>query len=54
MKEDTWFKIIWNTEKIPIDWKMGIVCPIHMKGDQNKRDNYRGIMLLHCMYSTIK
>ena len=30
MKEDTWFKIIWNKEEIPIDWKMGTVCPIHI------------------------
>jgi len=51
MKEDTWFKIVWNKEEIP---KMRIVCPIHIKGVQNKYDNYRGIMLLHCMYSTIK
>jgi len=54
MKEDTWFKIVWNKEEIPMDWKMGIVCPIHIKCDQNKYENYRGIMLLCSMYSTIK
>jgi 2-keto-4-pentenoate hydratase len=54
MKKDIWFKIIWNKEEIPIGWKMGIVYPIHIKRDQNKSDNYRGIMLSHCMYSNIK
>jgi hypothetical protein len=54
MKEDTWFKIVLYKEEIPIDWKMGIVGPIHIKGDQNIYDNYRGIMLFGCMYSTIK
>jgi hypothetical protein len=54
MKEDTWFMIIWNKEEIPIYWKMGIVYPIHIKGDSIKCGNYRGIMLLCCMYSTIK
>lgn len=37
-------------EEIPIDWKMGIMCPIYKKGDRNKCNNYRGIMLWSCMY----
>jgi len=27
-------KIIWNKEEIPIDWKIGIVCPIYKKTDR--------------------
>lgn len=27
-------KIIWNKDEIPIDWKMGNVCPIYKKTDR--------------------
>jgi hypothetical protein len=27
-------KIIWNKDEIPIDWKMGIVCPTYKKIDR--------------------
>ncbi|GFX24992.1 uncharacterized protein TNCV_1279281 [Trichonephila clavipes] len=31
---------IWETEKIPIEWEEGSVCPIYKKGDQLECRNY--------------
>jgi len=46
MEEDSWFNLKYvEKEEIPIDWKMGIVCPIYKKGNRNKCNNYREIML---------
>jgi hypothetical protein len=41
---------IWEKEKIPDDWKIEIIYPIHKKGDKTVCDNYRGITLLSRMY----
>ncbi|GFY13053.1 reverse transcriptase domain-containing protein [Trichonephila clavipes] len=41
---------IWETEKIPIDWEEGSVCPIFKKGDQLECRNYREITLLNTAY----
>ncbi len=35
-------KII-SGEKVPEEWKVSIITPIHEKGDERKRENYRGI-----------
>ncbi|GFT63854.1 reverse transcriptase domain-containing protein [Trichonephila clavipes] len=40
---------IWETEKIPIEWEEGSVCPIFKKGDQLECRNYR-ITLLNTAY----
>lgn len=37
---------IWKEEKIPEDWKVSMIVPIHKKGDQEKAENYRGVSLL--------
>ncbi|GFU80410.1 transposon TX1 uncharacterized 149 kDa protein [Trichonephila clavipes] len=41
---------IWETEKIPIEWEEGSVCPIFKKGDQLECRNYRGITILNTAY----
>lgn len=37
---------IWEGEKIPSDWEVGQIIPIHKKGDNKLCSNYRGITLL--------
>ncbi|KAL4154026.1 hypothetical protein QTP88_001859 [Uroleucon formosanum] len=43
-------RIVWTTEKLPDDWKVAVVCPIHKKGDKQDCNNYRGISLLNVAY----
>lgn len=41
---------IWTTEKLPEDWKIALLCPVHKKGDKQECNNYRGIALLSVTY----
>lgn len=50
------FEEIWKTEKIPEDWKVALIHPLHKKGDKQNVNNYRGISLLpvgYKIFSTI-
>lgn len=41
---------IWEQERMPEQWSMAIICPIHKKNDKTCCDNYRGIALLSTVY----
>ncbi|KAL4089381.1 hypothetical protein QTP88_024427 [Uroleucon formosanum] len=46
-------KQIWNTNRIPEDWKTAVICPIYKKGDPMDTSNYRGIALLDSCYKIL-
>jgi Reverse transcriptase (RNA-dependent DNA polymerase) len=44
---------IWETEKLPEDWKCALIHPLHKKGDRTDVNNYRGISLLQVTYKIL-
>lgn len=45
--------LIWRKEKIPKEWKIALIYPIHKKGDKQICNNYRGIALLNVTYKIL-
>jgi len=46
-------KLIWTQHKVPEDWSVGIIHPIHKKGDKLECSNYRAITLLNVTYEVL-
>jgi hypothetical protein len=44
---------IWRDEKMPGDWKIGLIVPLFRKGNKIKWENYGGIMLLNTAYKIL-
>ena len=44
---------VWTEEKLPDEWMIGVICPIHKKGCKMTCTNYRGISLLPSAYRVL-
>ena len=43
------FNAIFNKGFFPTAWTLGLIVPIHKKGDHDNAENYRGISLMSCL-----
>lgn len=42
----------WKQKRVPNDWRVGVILPLHKKGDMKNCNNYRGITLLSTAVKT--
>lgn len=45
---------VMHSRKVPDEWKVGFVVPVHKKGDKRDTNNYRGIALLQCAFKLLQ
>lgn len=45
---------MWKHLKLPKNWNIGIIVPIHKKEDMTPCDNYRRITLLNITYKVLE
>jgi hypothetical protein len=45
---------IWNTEKLPYQWKESIIIPVHNQGDKTDCSNYWGITTIKFIQNFIE
>ena len=45
--------MVWEEEKLPEEWLMRLLIPIHKKGSRSDCENYRGICLLNVSYKIL-
>jgi exonuclease III len=45
---------IWETQRIPDDWRNAVVIPLHKKGPKQDPANFRGISLLRSSYKILE
>ena len=43
------FNIVTSVQTFPWTWKVGLITPLHKKGDKLNADNYRGIIISSCV-----
>jgi hypothetical protein len=46
----TLIRSVGESEEMPGDWSLAVICPIYKKSDKTVCSNYRGISLLNVAY----
>lgn len=46
-------RLIWEAERMPEDWRVSIICPIHKKKDKTGCNNCRAVTLAYKTFSKI-
>lgn len=44
------FRKAWEEDKIPMDWEINVILPVHKEGNEIKCENYRAICLASVFY----
>lgn len=44
---------VWTHERMPKEWEISLICPLHKKRDTLRCENYRGVALLNTGYKIL-